>query len=304
MRTRLISIFAALGRAASVDPDFYRRYYGDLEGKGRFQCVRHYIDFGRDEGRFPNYDAAREGLEFRHGALPPGFDPTVYALLNPDLGRVLTGGRHLTLHYIEHGRRESRRHAPDPANEPFWEALLRPADYLAWSAPHGAAPVSRRDAAASFLRQGVPDLSPLALDLVFDPIFFRAVHRPDSDASDADLYRAWLDGGLVRGEAPNEAKALDPMLAGECLPPSFDWIAYRAGLPVRVARRLRTRLDAVRHAFEADDTGSPPSAGAEMDLLIARDRYRRRLMASAERRYERVLATTGATGEAIGCCAW
>lgn len=290
---RAFRTLAALGRAATIDLDFYRSHYEDLDGRSKAQCLRHFISYGFQEGRFPNYAAARRTLEARHGALPSGFRPGLYALLNPDLGRVLGGDRRLTLHYIEHGRLEGRRHAPDVADAPSWAALLRPADVLAWSAAGHGAPTSRREAEALFVRRGVPDLIPLALDLVFDPAFFRSVHAPGDRRTDAELYRAWLEGGLERGQAPNEAKALDPMLAGERLPPGFDWMAWRAQLPSRRARTLRTRVEVIRHLFETAGRGTLPATGPEMDLLVARYRHRRRFTASAERLYERVLAATG-----------
>jgi glycosyltransferase involved in cell wall biosynthesis len=100
-----------LGSALGLDLAFYRGFHPDLASLTDTALVTHYIRVGRGERRLANLKAfvAREEASF--GALPTGFDPALYADLNPDVARACPTSWEAISHYLRHGRAEGRRHA-------------------------------------------------------------------------------------------------------------------------------------------------------------------------------------------------
>lgn len=93
------------------DVDFYRELNTDLHpALSDAGLIRHYLDFGRAEGRPAHRAAALAALEAEHGALPEDFDAAEYQALNPDLLRLLPTAWAATEHYLKFGAREGRRY--------------------------------------------------------------------------------------------------------------------------------------------------------------------------------------------------
>ena len=62
-----------------------------------------------------------------------------------------------------------------------------------------------------FAEHGLRNLAPVALDYSFDADFYRLTNREIAALSDQEAYRHWLNIGLERGEAPNEARFLQKL---------------------------------------------------------------------------------------------
>ncbi|KMO44698.1 hypothetical protein VQ03_01635 [Methylobacterium tarhaniae] len=100
-------------KGAALDIEFYRDYYADLSGATDAEIVRHWEEFGRDEGRFGNESQARAAAAASDG-LPKDFDVETYLRLNPDVAGAIKWDFQAIFHYVEHGRTEKRPYVKSP----------------------------------------------------------------------------------------------------------------------------------------------------------------------------------------------
>ena len=91
---------------SNFDPEFYKRNYRDLNSMSDEDLYRHYVSFGREEGRFPNLAAAISHYEELYGELLDGFDPKTYISLYSDLKEAGFTEAQAIEHYFAHGREE------------------------------------------------------------------------------------------------------------------------------------------------------------------------------------------------------
>ncbi|TNC15279.1 glycosyltransferase [Methylobacterium terricola] len=95
---------------ASLDIVFYRNFYDDMSRASDEEIVRHWEEYGRAEGRFPNEALGRQAAMSSDG-LPKGFDGATYLRLNPDVAAAIRWDFQAALHYLAHGRAEGRPYA-------------------------------------------------------------------------------------------------------------------------------------------------------------------------------------------------
>jgi len=268
------------GKAELVgfDASFYYQFHPDLHHlKDPQALVRHYLEHGFHEGRHKNLELATRHYRDAFGELPPDFNASMYRNLNDDLVGRFDHDWQYEFHYLEHGQREGRAYkTPDPPDARLggaWARLFRLADFVACAyswLEH--LPADKDEGMQVFVRAGVDRLAPINLDYVFDPVYYRAAYGFDDSASDATLYRHWLDVGIGRGLCPNEERALQPLVADRRFPPAFDWAGYKASRPEAEASRLLDRVavlhDFYLHALEkgVDKFVRGPEAG---DLYVA-----------------------------------
>ena len=225
----LKALFRVDGSDVEGDPgfdvDFYRANNPDLARlKGDRRLLEHYRRYGRDEGRFPTMDKAREHFQARNRALPPDFDMNAYRALNPDLQKACSTDWQYELHYLNYGFSEGRRYKSDfETGKSPWHSIFNLYDFLLFSRSwRSDTNPTLAEAIRLFEDEGVKRLTPLAKDFVFDPNFYRhqfAVNRERAD----DLYRDWLERGFSLGRAPNEQQAVFQYLGGRPYPSCFDW---------------------------------------------------------------------------------
>lgn len=287
----------ASGIRDRLDPDFYRRYYGDLQFlPGDKDLVRHFVKHGLGEGRFPNGRELVAAAERVHGPLPDGFLPEHYRALNVDL-RFLTESWQLCEHYLVHGRREGRpyeRNDPDLERDygrlppdrraggfqtfgellaakglysTSWLAKFSPAEFRLLNAdwlPYR--PASRLEAVCLFVGSGIDRLAPMAAALALDPAFLRSTRPELAGLSDVDCYVWWLNYGAGQSESPNEAHMLRGLIGQETFPACFRQDAYvrlaRNTWPEALGARAAALGHFVRTGFGAGLDGVVEGAGS------------------------------------------
>ncbi|MGB6175723.1 MAG: glycosyltransferase [Methylocella sp.] len=238
------------------DPGFYRKFYGDLYHLKSPRALRkHYLLHGLREGRWKNFAEATKNFESRFGQLPEDFSASGYKLLNDDLARTFDHEWQFTFHFLENGRKEGRRYkvekrdAPDKAHA--WMDLFHLGDFIACACSWlEEIPQSKEQGYRMFIDAGIERLAPLNLDHVFDPAFYRASYGFEESATDATLYRHWLEVGIRQGLSANEENALKNMVASRQYPASLDWRRYKSDLSKGEAKNLRHRVDVLRHLFD------------------------------------------------------
>ncbi len=272
---------------SGVDLEFYREYYNDLVVLPDDDALlRHYADYGRREGRFPNAETLISTLERQGGRLPPHFVPEVYQSLHADLAGLTTRWQ-IQEHFLRFGRAEGRSFGLDlTAFEQDYARMLaagvveagavglaRPpatfSDLLAGAGlPAGPwigrfvlheflllnevwlpwQPASRMEGLFLFLTLGFRRLAPIALRQQFDPVFHRQQQGDrEADATDLELYRKWLGVGISRGVPGTEAAALTQLIGEDGFPSCFDEKAYRRMLSRKVAQPKAGRFEALQH---------------------------------------------------------
>lgn len=225
-------------------------------------------------------------LEKRYGSLPADFIPSQYRALHSDLNHMRQPWE-LEAHYLLHGRREKRTYqfdlgvyeeefkqlfvgetaANDASSRTVRNCSLKgmldaagvwPGPWLdrfmlfefvllnaAWLPRQ---PVSRADGIRLFLQHGIERLAPIAIREAFDPAFYRvAATSLSPTASDADLYREWLNRGILLGAFPNEGRALFALIGEDTFPDAFDETLYRARVPGKAGRPGSGRFAALEH---------------------------------------------------------
>jgi hypothetical protein len=192
-------------------------------------AANHYRRHGKGEGRFPNALIEEETEYHKFLTESKEFNLSAYKAFNSDLVKMFSNDRDLILHYIRHGRRERRRsvfgsenHVPRPRGL----ELLSVSQFSAWASDWIAPPQNCEEAIEQFQTNGIERLAPLRFDYEFDPTFYRSYYKITEPANDVDLYREWLFDGQEKGNAPNEAKLLQPYLGDAPFPPCFDWCEY------------------------------------------------------------------------------
>jgi glycosyltransferase involved in cell wall biosynthesis len=288
---RGVSDMAVHGKRASnpsgIDLKFYREHYSDLVVlPDEDALLRHYAEYGRREGRFPNAETMISTLERQNGRLPPHFVPELYQALHADLAG-LTNAWQLQEHYLRFGRAEGRSFGLDlTAFEQDYARMLAagvvdakavglaqpPASFsdllTGAGLPSGPwisrfvlheflllneawlpwKPASRMEGLFLFLTLGFRRLAPIALRLQFDPGFHRQQQGArEADVSDLQLYRTWLGVGISRGVPGTEAAALVQLIGEDGFPKCFDEKAYRRMLPRKVAQPKAGRFEALQH---------------------------------------------------------
>jgi len=103
---------------ADFDADFYRLFYPDMATATDEKCQKHWLSFGREEGRHPNFNAFIDAHENRN-ALDADFSLTAYVRKNPDLLKKLEDPRRVIAHYLKSGLAEGRDGTPDKISSRF-----------------------------------------------------------------------------------------------------------------------------------------------------------------------------------------
>lgn len=107
--TRGREVDANASGAEDLDIAFYRGWYSDLRGKSDARLRAHWLDCGREEGRWPNLQALVNDRFPEAAELPGGFDWRVYLELYGDLKRAgLASEAQAIVHFLEYGRAEHR----------------------------------------------------------------------------------------------------------------------------------------------------------------------------------------------------
>ncbi|NTF11100.1 glycosyltransferase [Agrobacterium rubi] len=264
-----INIPAIFRDISSFDHKFYKGFYGDLSHLNRAKLYAHYFRHGRSEGRYPNYGVMLRELQNLYGSLPDDFNAETYRRINADLEHRNYHLAHFTAHYLKHGREEGRRYkisndkiewrksdeAPDQAVSdvssedilPAWAHIFSVSQFAVWNSEWlPKKNLDLNDAIKLFLEKGVEKLSPINLDYVFEPEFYRATYG--LSGSDVDLYKEWLTYGFLAGRAPNESQVLRNLLGGETYPKAFLWQNYIAS--VRLPKET-TKYKALALFFDA-----------------------------------------------------
>jgi glycosyltransferase involved in cell wall biosynthesis/tetratricopeptide (TPR) repeat protein len=252
---------------------FYRGFYSDLRDMTAAQAAAHWRRLGKREGRYSNAAEVITHFASQGHHLPADFDAGMYRLLNPEVHAHLRNDITASAHYIAIGRSEGLLYKPaDPAfvqdlyhderssysialmaavrrdEAPFdptlaalfarvglastgFLALFDVSDYICLHAGLGLN--NRAQCLHHFAEHGIAGLTPIALDHVFDPDFYRQTNREIADLADEDAYRHWLTTGLARQEQPNSAQFLKRIGLHETsvYPPAFNPHIYAAANP-------------------------------------------------------------------------
>jgi glycosyltransferase involved in cell wall biosynthesis len=252
---------------ADFDPVFYGAYYVDLHHlKSAKKLQRHYVRYGSREGRWKNLTEAKNSFTSRFGPLPDDFQTAAYKQTNRDLAYVFDHEWQYEFHYLEQGRKEGRNYKLE--GEGHWKSFFRLADFVVcaqgWMEE---IPLTKEEGMALFLEAGIGRLTPINLDLTFDPEFYRSAYGFKDEATGATLYRHWLEIGLPRGLSPNEERALICFVSSPRYPEAFDWRRYKLALPRKVGNTLRHRVDVLRHlimtGFEKGLAGHIDGVGSD-----------------------------------------
>ena len=321
------------------DPNFYTQRYMSAGAHEGVSALQHWKAGGRAAGNFPNPDALLAHYETQGKGLPADFSPDYYRFLNRDISDNLRLDWQAKLHYLEQGKEESRPyrmeitdfvtelffdgkkpHASDiektlalsgvytslpdmlVRNKVYSDSFLKLFDFAAYAA--FAMPAvfhTKLQCIRHFLEVGIPNLSPISFELVFDPVFYREAAELagiDSVIADSDAYLHWLNYGIETHIAPNGAAALRQLglVQRSNFPDSFDHRLYRARNPDREELWFETRW---RVLAEVLDTGlAEGRLGCPLDdstreiYRVAADRQAMaRSFQSAKLLYEQVLAT-------------
>jgi glycosyltransferase involved in cell wall biosynthesis len=250
----------AVASYAALNPDVARAC------PAPWDQISHYLRHGRIEGR-------------RYAA----FDPQLYRdLYHPqaDLSPQALAAEHARTKSAS-GRfanwsELTRAHGLEPGR---WIDAFDPYAYRLLSVDWRGPADSRASAINHFLRQGVERLTPIALDLIFEPNHDREVHDRPVSATDVDLYRAWLIEGLPEGR-PGSAKShlLALGLDLTAFPNAFDVEAWRARAEIDRASRWAVLEDLVArglggHAppFHRDSADLDTFAATLAEAFLLRD---------------------------------
>lgn len=232
------------------DAKFYTSHYNDLKHiKGKRAALKHYINNGRAEGRFPNRELYLANLELLQNELRPQFDLAAYKHFNKDLASRFDTEQEFFQHYVNHGHKEGRKCRFDDVvvnnvivyDEDKWKSIFSTSDFIAFCGNKlEILPKTREEAIDIFINKGIDNLWPISFDYAFDARFLRENRlMPDiEDMSDIDLYRSWLTQGFPSGIPSNERMFLFSYLGGLPFPLNFDWETYakNACLPLNTTR--------------------------------------------------------------------
>lgn len=271
----------------NFDPKFYQKYYGDLANISNDQDLAvHFMHYGRAEGRCANPSELLGTLQEKYGSLPADFNSAVYRKLHSDLADK-TEFWQLCEHYLRYGRAEKRAYGsafsvyisefkelkaarvgvdPNVAHEQrfsTFELMLESAGLKlgAWLSQFmlyefallnqtwlPCRPQSRMEGITLFAQLGVDQIAPISLSARFEPGFYRARStKAMCVASDADLYRDWLNRGFEAGEACCQADVLQRLIGTSTFPACFNEAAYRACLPPHIQVSSPGRVAALEH---------------------------------------------------------
>jgi glycosyltransferase involved in cell wall biosynthesis/tetratricopeptide (TPR) repeat protein len=321
------------------DAAFYAQRY--MAGLSEEWCseLEHWKRSGAQAGYFPNPDALLAQYAADGNVLPADFSADYYRFLNRDISDALRADWQAKLHYLEVGKRESRSYRmevtdfvtelffdgkkqvagdiektlelagiytslPDMLvrNKVYSDTFLKIFDFAAYAAH--AMPASFRtklQCIRHFLEVGIPALSPISAELVFDPGFYREAAELEGIAtvsSDVDAYLHWLNYGIDKSVAPNGAAALRQFGLTEraSFPSGFDHRLYRARNPDREDLWYETRWRALGAVIDSGlaegRLGCPLDDTTREVYRVAADRQAvTRSYQSAKLLYEQVLAT-------------
>jgi len=219
------------------DLEFYKSFYPDVASLSDNDILIHFKDYGENEGRHPNlraYLTAETGSE----NFPDNFIASVYLHLNPDLKGIFNSDWEVALHYARHGCREGRKYKFENEDfllnlygENFDKISMRlkdgnidylsiddllnkngitsrwiltqfsQSDYLIISGEKGLSNIEQ--CLRHFLEVGIFNFFPISLDQFIDFDFYRHEIHADSNITDVEIYRHWLNDGGPSGRAPN-----------------------------------------------------------------------------------------------------
>ncbi|MHC2107076.1 glycosyltransferase [Methylobacterium sp. CM6246] len=265
------------------DPDFYRKYFGDLSHlRGEKALRRHYYRHGRVEGRPGTPEELLKKLALKYGTPPAEFQPSEYRIANPDL-RHLKENYELIAHYLQFGKIEGReyihkddvlendyrllalkaansRRLPDTLEEFVrlhfissisWTKLLNLSEFNLLNRGDLASPcLTKIEAICTFIEIGIERQFALSSKYKFDAQFYTTVTSLDIERPSAtQLYAYWLNTGFGRGEAPNEAEYLNGIIGEDEFPICFNEFLYRKIVSTHISIP-DGRANALRHFVE------------------------------------------------------
>lgn len=246
---------------SEFDADFYADRYADLKHLETQDLPKHWLRYGRAEGRFPNMRAwvrAEAGLE-----LPVNFSIKVYRNSNPDLSAFVSD-LDLVGHYISSGKNENRIYSIEldsirqdlygqdddvsvqdeklkkllsgeslskffEKNGIYSTAFLKLFDLNDYQARVGISNCrDRLEGIIHFVRLGQYELMPIGSDYDLDEAFYSEFAPSTMGLTTLDTYRHWLNRGIEDGLPVNPANLMKNLgvPATRLMPVGFDWQSY------------------------------------------------------------------------------
>jgi glycosyltransferase involved in cell wall biosynthesis len=208
--------------------------------------------------RYSNANAWLSALEEKFGHLPNDFNAELYLSMYPDLQSTLNHTWQAKGHYIEYGRKEGRTYKPSntPGNRvenaaEVWVSRFNAAEFIALNPLLAAGVNTNEEAIKLFIEQGIDAVAPMALNSMFDPVFYKLYYKEIREFSPAQAYRHWLFKGLPEGRVGSESQLLKEKLIGRTLFPSaFDWKLYGKRLAPICPDVEQTRWSALEHLLQ------------------------------------------------------
>ena len=318
---------------ADFDADRYIDLYPDLEPfrTDPREAERHYLEFGRGEGReykLREFDQQREVV---FGQLPADFNANQYIDLYPDLEGFRGSRAQAVQHYLEFGRSEGRDYRPlsdraalarkaartqaaegetnvgaEPvekleADAPLWSRRFNAADFRALNPDLAAGLTDRAQALSMFLEKGIARLASLSTNDRFDPDFYRGYFNDVAGLEPAEAYRHWLFEGLRLGRPGSEQELVEALTGGRTYPAAFDWEAYAAGTPTLKRGDPRfLRLRALDHLMNEglEEADAVPIGAEASDFfeLLSDHLWKRSRRSKATSLLDRAIAADPANG--------
>ena len=134
--------------------------------------------------------------------------------------------------------------APGP-----WLELFEPYDFCLLSPDWSGLTGTKPHAVAAFLDHGLERLTPIRLDLTFEPDYYAEANPERAALKPAEAYRHWLLQGLPRGETGSARARLSNLdLDLSVFPEAFDWRSHIHRRDLAIASRWDALEDLVVHA--------------------------------------------------------
>lgn len=220
---------------ADFDPAEYARLNPDVAASVRsnWDLYRHYLVRGRIEER-------------PYTELDPRFYWSLYLSEQPyNLTRVMA-------HFAVHGQEPGVYRSLDALLKAHdlpngrWLTIFSDHAFKLLNADWVSAALTRAQALALFLSEGIQRLAQISFNDTFDLAFYRELHPHLHGLGDASAYRYWLNDGLERGEAAHPAGWMHAQgLHVAEFPKAFAWREYAIG---HLAGEIRpTRWQALQH---------------------------------------------------------
>lgn len=201
----------------------YKMANGDLRKiTDEWRLVKHFIEMHEIEDRSYKRD----------------FDPIFYEALYFKQSGVLSENA-IRMHWTENRENFANVHevlSTSGFSSSYWLEKFDAQSYLVSNSLLENI-LTSTDAIVHFVTFGVQNILPISEKLRFDVDFYKSWKiNVDLSISDADLYRDWLQNGLLNGDPPNETEFVESLgLSSAVVPSDFDsllYIAHRSDLLV------------------------------------------------------------------------